>query len=580
MDDDRFDRELGQRLRAYESRIPDAEPPAPGTVVRRRTSVVAGTALAAMAAGAILGIVLLNVPRPDGVGDSSPSPAPTSAVLDSVTRLPLDTPRRECVGSTEQLRAIYRIADGSVFSTLFPDAGRAPELTAVDIPLLVVVYEGAWPGATSPALRPSAPPSAPPSTTGQPDPGTADVCVETVDGSPALASASHGVYPGISLVGSPLESTVAEASPSASPASRASTAPAGGWAEVTTLDFSVASIAEAEAGGRLVAVGSEGSSPVLATSDDGMSWTRVDLSTLELGAGWIGFAASAEPGFVVAGSRFFESTEAPGFGTSEPFVIFSPDGGSWEEAPLPDPCVQFHSIATGDFGYALVGGRCRSEGDFDPRPITVLRSVDGRNWASETAFPSSADRLQTPGAIASDGRRIVAIQQGQGIGLAEHMWISDDGGASWETIVEPLPEGINANGIAYGHGRFVVSASGIEDDGSERFSACISEDAEAWSCSPSEPALPRTVVASATGYIGLVEVYPDEFTAYPNGVAVVTSTDGVAWHSQPEAALANLYLSSVHPTTRGIFVAASTNANRTPEDRAEPRVMLYRGTLP
>jgi len=74
---DEFDERLTQRLRAYESRIPDGEIPMTQTqsTSRSRSSLAAGGVIAMGAlAGVVLALVLLNRPT-DEVGDSSPSPS-------------------------------------------------------------------------------------------------------------------------------------------------------------------------------------------------------------------------------------------------------------------------------------------------------------------------------------------------------------------------------------------------------------------------------------------------------------------------------------------------------------------------
>lgn len=205
MPDDRFDRDLAQRLRAYESRLPEAEaPPVAAVQPRRAWAFVMATVMAAVATGALLAFALLPMSQTD-FGDGGPSASATSMTRASVEQIALDTPRRDCWGAQEQLLAIFRIRDGGAFWTLFPKAGLAPELAEVDAPLIVVVYDGLWHGAISGGIGAS--PRL------EPAPGTADICVETVDGSPAIASASYGVYPDIPLASSPLAAAIATEDP-------------------------------------------------------------------------------------------------------------------------------------------------------------------------------------------------------------------------------------------------------------------------------------------------------------------------------------------------------------------------------
>ena len=94
MPDDDLDRKLSVRLRAYESAIPDAEPPPPGTSPGRSmlTYAVLGGAVLAIGVAVILGFAILSS-QPVQVGDTSPSPSPrASAQAPSATALPSATP--------------------------------------------------------------------------------------------------------------------------------------------------------------------------------------------------------------------------------------------------------------------------------------------------------------------------------------------------------------------------------------------------------------------------------------------------------------------------------------------------------
>ena len=84
MTDDRFDRELSARLRAYESRLPDAPPPAPGRAGRARNGLpillAGGTAVLA---AIVLVLVIVQGWGHDRVGDPVVSPsAGASATAD------------------------------------------------------------------------------------------------------------------------------------------------------------------------------------------------------------------------------------------------------------------------------------------------------------------------------------------------------------------------------------------------------------------------------------------------------------------------------------------------------------------
>jgi hypothetical protein len=79
MNDDRFDRDLGARLRAYESRLPDADAPAPGTASARTPQwpFIGLGALAAVAA--VIAVAVLLSQGRDDVGTATPSPSPSAS---------------------------------------------------------------------------------------------------------------------------------------------------------------------------------------------------------------------------------------------------------------------------------------------------------------------------------------------------------------------------------------------------------------------------------------------------------------------------------------------------------------------
>lgn len=193
-----FDQLLGERLRS------DAPASPPGDLLeatlrriedtpQRAERRGSQTLIRILAAAAVIVLaVMVGTQLPGLLGpsgnDPSPTAVPTPTDTDGIVELSLDTPRRHCVGDADQLLSIYRIPNGQAFWTVFPYAGLAPELDEVEVPLLVVVYEGGW--STAPVDAPLVK---------SPAPGTVTVCVETVDGSEAIASSAFGVYPGIPL---------------------------------------------------------------------------------------------------------------------------------------------------------------------------------------------------------------------------------------------------------------------------------------------------------------------------------------------------------------------------------------------
>ena len=90
---------------------------------------------------------------------------------------------------------------------------------------------------------------------------------------------------------------------------------------------------------------------------------------------------------------------------------------------------------------------------------------------------------------------------------------------------------------------------------------------------------PLHLAATPTGYLSLMERLPDEFTAGPSEMVVITSLDGLEWTGAVEPELHNLGVYSLHPTTRGTFMLGATNPYL-PEDISELRIAVHRAPLP
>jgi hypothetical protein len=125
----------------------------------------------------------------DTVEWTSLAPQPSASPLPPVSALPLDYFTQGCAGGSRL--AVLELANGPAFWTAFPRSGLAPELTQEESPLVAVVYLGAYPGMSVGlgAIR-------------SPDPGTWDVCVETLDARKSLGGTSWLVYGDIPWAGS------------------------------------------------------------------------------------------------------------------------------------------------------------------------------------------------------------------------------------------------------------------------------------------------------------------------------------------------------------------------------------------
>lgn len=117
-----------------------------------------------------------------------------------VSQLSTETQSRHCGGGpgSEYLLAVFQVADGNHVWDVFPGLLLSPELRRADRELTVVVYRDGWPGIVFGA------PAAARAGAEKRDlePGTVDVCIETVDGSDGIAGEAYIVYGDVSVDGS------------------------------------------------------------------------------------------------------------------------------------------------------------------------------------------------------------------------------------------------------------------------------------------------------------------------------------------------------------------------------------------
>lgn len=520
------DHDLDQRLQAYEAGLPDAEPPDPRVTARgHRTALATVVGLGAVA-GLLLAVFLLDRPTPP-VGNGSP--LPSALVTGGVETLPLDTPRRHCIGDADQLRAIYRIPNGSAFWTIFPHASLAPELSEVEIPLLVVVYQGVWSGPLFGA--PGAPPRA------SPAPGAVDVCVETVDGSDAVASSAYVVYTDIPLHalvtdGGPLavnESNGAEARNEGTlritegcvflerggeqqllvwPADRARWDAVGGTITFTTVRNGELTLKS----GDYVELGGGGSSE----AEGGMipqervetvTWVQRPADACLIDAWWFvsDAAVTAVPTptpeprpaawvplpFPVGSEEFASVHDVIEWdgrlvavgraGERRAAIWLSDDGISWQAATIPDSPPELGVSLQAPFvvGYRLmVIGITYHPAGSGPVGSVIWTSPDGLTWTDTAA---SAQFTGNPlHVIGIRGQTIVA-SEGHETPIGSAFWVSNDGGATWQRA--PLDrDGWSAGGGLLHDDKFIAPGTWYEDYTPETQTAVVwtSSDGLAW----------------------------------------------------------------------------------------------------
>lgn len=130
---------------------------------------------------------------PGAVTTSAPPPAePEAALPPGVTALPIDSKLVHCQGDSTNRAAVIRIDKGPRFWEVIPGQLESPELTAVDEPLIMVIYPEGWPGAVLGA------PGVPRPTH---RPGTWDICVEVESGAHVLGGIPVIVYANVAPAG-------------------------------------------------------------------------------------------------------------------------------------------------------------------------------------------------------------------------------------------------------------------------------------------------------------------------------------------------------------------------------------------
>jgi photosystem II stability/assembly factor-like uncharacterized protein len=204
------------------------------------------------------------------------------------------------------------------------------------------------------------------------------------------------------------------------------------------------------ANGRFVAVGSD---QTVLVSEDGLSWTRRSLGSVDLsavafgnnrflsagadgtrlvssnGTNWSPLAGPlAEPvRSLTYGEGLFVAVSAGGS------LLTSPDGVSWTPRAA-ETADDLNAVTYADGAFYAVGGG------------SVLRSEDGRTWS--VALFSALDDLRGVTVRATDGRIVV-------VGANSTVWHSDDG-STW-TLGDVIEADLNT--VASGAGVFLAAGA-------------------------------------------------------------------------------------------------------------------------
>lgn len=449
---DDLDHRLAHRLRAYESELPAGDAPGTDRLFRgRRWPTVLGVTATAIAAGTLIGAVLLMVPRID-VAQSSPSPTPTAAATAAPT--PTSPPASGTPRPTPS-------------STASPSA--TPDPTAAATPAPTPIPSGAAALAWSRGAAPDSPVYA--------VTRVADrwIAVGSLDDRAAAWTSADGLTwsPSAAIDPAPLPST--------------ETDPGTGYGMTALIDYQ----------GEIIAFGwnrigcCDGGRPMAWRSPNGSAWELVPtdgsafdayqfpttaalapggelvlLASTGLGSGASAFVTSdldawtehvitdvdtgdrplhdlaASPSLIVAVGGVWDSE-----GTGRQQVWISNDGRTWTGAPAPEQLGELSTIAWDPARERFVAGGRDGEG----RPAIYL-SADAQGWSK---VPLGDGEGWVRAIDAADGLIVATGWTGPLLESEGVAWSSHDG-VTWHITPMRLP----ARAVAVGSGVAVAFGEG------------------------------------------------------------------------------------------------------------------------
>jgi hypothetical protein len=409
MIDDRFDRELAGRLTAYESRLPDAQPPAADAPMRGGTPrwPLVGVGVLAAAAAILAVAVMLGGVR-NNTGEASPSPSPSAGASGSPAAAASASATVDAAPASETPSPTVAVTPSPPSPTTdlawtetasFPMEGGASAVSAVarhDTGLIAigVAYDEPLP------------------ILGPPPPHDGRVWLSS-DGTDWEDITPAGTFENTALrfvQATPdgeliVHGWESSADPDSVGAAVAFESPDGRTWQTIDHPFGdgawPSAMAQGAQGSAAIVVEPEG--PLLSVwwSADGRAWERVH----DLGAQVRHSLGAGDEGFVVAGTRTDDS------GTEEPFAIASGNGRDWFEADAPPGSAAAVAPRGGDW---LAVSRDSTVVLGEPAEAQVWSSANGLSWAPIGTYPlrtvehSDVSCSELPERLLAAGRWLVS----------------------------------------------------------------------------------------------------------------------------------------------------------------------------
>jgi hypothetical protein len=276
----------------------------------------------------------------------------------------------------------------------------------------------------------------------------------------------------------------------------------------------------------------------LGVSSDGVSWKFIEPT---------GFYPSdviyANGLFVAVGGglELGYSDPAPGDRLPKGAIHTSPDGVRWTLRAKGND-LSLHSVTYGDGRFVAVGGR--SVGD--PSSSTVMVSENGIDW-TRVAAPVKTMLEQViygDGEFMAVGTDLVTAGTDP-IRKYSGTLIGSPDGKNWTVRLPPFSG--QAHGIAYGSGRYLLSASLQDKSDSYQNVFYASTDGRAWAMTASP----------YNGFAGIA--YSNGVFLSGGGTDLITSKDGQQWTRHPAG---DMFLNHVDAKAGNLLAFFATDISR------------------